>query len=135
MEQLRSSTQARLFLLVLLVAIAIAIGVFLWLDREPEPAFAIEGGDIEEGRQALINYGCVACHTIPGVRGADNHVGPPLTAWSRRVYIAGLMPNEPDALIAWIRDPQSIEPGTAMPNLGVTEVDARHMATYLYTLD
>jgi cytochrome c1 len=37
-------------------------------------------------------------------------------------------------LIRWIETPQAIEPGTAMPNLGVTEQRARDMAAYLYTL-
>lgn len=30
--------------------------------------------------------------------------------------------------------PRAIEPGTATPNRGVTDRDARDMATYLYTL-
>jgi cytochrome c len=30
--------------------------------------------------------------------------------------------------------PQSIEPGTAMPNLGVSDGRARDIAAYLYTL-
>jgi cytochrome c2 len=30
--------------------------------------------------------------------------------------------------------PQEMEPGTAMPDVGVTEADARDMAAYLYTL-
>jgi cytochrome c len=34
----------------------------------------------------------------------------------------------------WIREPQSISPGTAMPSLGVTEQDGRDIAAYLYTL-
>jgi cytochrome c1 len=31
-------------------------------------------------------------------------------------------------------NPQSVEPGTAMPNLNVNEAAARDMAAYLYTL-
>jgi len=33
-----------------------------------------------------------------------------------------------------IRDPQGVAPGNGMPNLGVSERDARNMAAYLYTL-
>jgi len=54
--------------------------------------------------------------------------------WSKRTYIAGEVPNTPDFLVRWIEVPQAIEPGTAMPNLGVPESAARDIAAYLYTL-
>lgn len=79
-------------------------------------------------------YGCGACHVIPGVTGATGMVGPPLNEWSRRVYIAGSLANTPENLVFWIRQPQAVEPGTAMPDLGVTEPDARDIAAYLYSL-
>jgi cytochrome c1 len=71
---------------------------------------------------------------IPGVRGAHGKVGPPLGDIASRTILAGQVPNTPRSMIAWIRDPQAIEPGTAMPNLHVTEPEARDMAAYLYTL-
>lgn len=92
-------------------------------------------GDVEAGRVALATYGCHSCHTIPGVVGANSLVGPPLNGWAQRAYIAGSLPNEPEHLVSWIRYPQAIEPGTAMPNLGVTEEDAVNMSAYLYTLE
>jgi cytochrome c len=79
-------------------------------------------------------YGCHACHMIPGVRGARAYVGPPLTHWSRRIYIAGLLPNTPENLVRWIVDPRSVHPETAMPNTGITEAEARHIAAYLQSL-
>ena len=54
--------------------------------------------------------------------------------FARRAYIAGQLPNDPENLVRWIQDPQGVEPGTAMPNLGVTAAVARDMAAYLYTL-
>jgi cytochrome c1 len=92
-------------------------------------------GNAELGRQAIRQYGCNSCHVIPGVRGANSYVGPPLTAWAERHYIAGKLPNEPEYLEQWIRFPQAIEPGTAMPNMDVTEQAARDISAYLYTLD
>jgi cytochrome c1 len=62
-------------------------------------------------------------------------VGPPLNAWSERQYIAGNLQNQPDNLIAWIMNPQAIEPGTAMPNMNIDEQEARDIAAYLYTLE
>ncbi len=82
----------------------------------------------------LSAHGCGICHTIPGVLGANGTIGPPLTDYARRVYIAGKLPNQLDNLMRWIRNPQGIEPGTAMPNLPVSEAEALAMAAYLYTL-
>jgi cytochrome c2 len=94
----------------------------------------VPGGDPERGQQILRAYGCQACHTIPGVAGANATVGPPLTNWADRHYIAGNLPNTPDNLIRWLQQPQEIEPGTAMPDLGITEQDAQDISAYLYTL-
>lgn len=81
------------------------------------------------------SYGCVGCHAIPGVRGADALKAPPLDHFGRRSWIAGELTNDQQNLVRWIQDPQGIEPGTAMPNLGVSEEDARDMAAYLLGLD
>ena len=91
-------------------------------------------GDPTAGRHLIVKYGCGSCHIVPGVKEATGLVGPPLEHFSRRVYIAGEVPNNADFLIRWIEVPQAIEPGTAMPNLGVTEGQARSIAAYLYTL-
>ena len=89
------------------------------------------GADAQRGKQALTQYACQACHLIPGVTGPDTHVGPPLKDLARRKYIAGGLPNNPDNLARWMRDPAAIQPLTAMPQLDVTESDARDMAAYL----
>jgi cytochrome c2 len=99
-----------------------------------ETRYVIDGGDANRGKAAIAMYGCGSCHTIPGVRTATGMVGPPLIMWSRRTYIAGEVPNTPEFLVRWIETPQTIEPGTAMPNLGVTEGHARDIAAYLYTI-
>jgi cytochrome c len=102
--------------------------------QELAGAERVPAGDPERGWQAIQTYGCHSCHQIPGVPGANSFVGPPLVAWAARQYIAGKLPNEPDYLVQWIRFPQAIEPGTAMPNMGVTEQDALDISAYLYTL-
>jgi cytochrome c2 len=102
--------------------------------EEPIARHEVPGGDAERGRRAFVEYGCNACHTIPGVTGADAQVGPPLTNWAGRGYIAGLFPNTPEYLIRWIQNPQEMIPGSAMPDMGVPETAARDMSAYLYTL-
>jgi cytochrome c len=98
------------------------------------PAAEIGIGDPDRGASLIRDYGCGSCHVVPGVEEADGLVGPPLTSFGRRSYIAGELPNNADNLQRWIRDPQSVEPGTAMPDVGVTEIDARDIAAYLLTL-
>ncbi|MFN2571109.1 MAG: cytochrome c family protein [Gemmatimonadales bacterium] len=98
------------------------------------PGHAVPGGDVERGRTLIIAYGCGGCHQVPGVRQAVGSVGPPLDHFDRRTYVAGLLPNRLEALTAWIRNPQGILPGNAMPNMNVTAADARDIAAYLYTL-
>ena len=92
------------------------------------------GGNPERGSDAIRRYGCDTCHTIPGIRGPVTHVGPPLTAVGLRTYLAGQLLNSPENMQNWIRHPRAIEPHTAMPETGVTPVDARDIAAYLYTL-
>jgi cytochrome c2 len=99
-----------------------------------EPYRQVVGGDPDRGKVAIRNFGCGACHMIPGVADAQGTVGPPLLYFGRRVFIAGEVPNTSAFLVQWIEAPQSIEPATAMPNLGVTESQARDIAAYLYTL-
>ena len=86
------------------------------------------------GADLISSHGCGSCHVIPGIRDADGTVGPPLTDFSDRGYIAGELPNNGDNLIRWIMDPRDVEPGTAMPDLGLTESQARDVAAYLFTL-
>lgn len=102
--------------------------------QDDETARRLTGGDPDRGRAMIKSYGCGACHTVPGVGGATGLVGPPLTNIASRVYLAGQLPNTPDNMKKWIRAPQSVEKGTAMPNLNVSDRDARDIAAYLYTL-
>lgn len=95
----------------------------------------VAGGDAARGRHLITQFQCSACHVIPGVAGASGEAGPSLAAFGKRSYIAGRIPNQPDRLIQWLRDPPAMKPGTLMPSMGVSAQDARDMAAYLYTLD
>jgi cytochrome c2 len=95
------------------------------------PPAQLPDADPQRGAQLISSYGCGSCHTVAGVRGADGQVGPPLSDFGRRSYIAGMLPNTPGNLQHWIRDPQQVVPGNAMPDLGVTAADARDIAAFL----
>ncbi len=100
-------------------------------DRPAWPAF---GGNPARGAASIATSACGACHEIPGVGQARGLVGPALAHFSRRTIIAGLLPNTPANLVKWIRYPQAVVPGNAMPDTGLTEAQARDVAAYLYTL-
>jgi cytochrome c len=125
--------------LVLAVSIfSLAIGFdLLWRGTHRFPVAAewhIEGAEPERGRAAMARYGCGACHVIPGVAGARGRVGPKLDDFAAQIYIAGQLSNRPENLVAWLQNPEPFSPGTAMPNLGVSEAEARDMAAFLYSL-
>lgn len=92
-------------------------------------------GDVQAGRRAAQQYLCATCHVMPGIVGADRHVGPPLSAIGTRKYIAGVVVNNPQNMVRWLMNPQQLDPLSAMPNLGLKEKEARDIAAYLYTLD
>jgi putative membrane protein len=103
-------------------------------NHDTQWAAEMTGGTPSRGKQAMRSYGCQSCHTIPGVAGAKALVGPPLKGIASRSYIAGVLSNTPDHMIEWLRNPPAVDSKTAMPNMNVTERDARDMAAYLYTL-
>jgi cytochrome c2 len=118
---------SRPLLLMLVGAVACGGG-----ESSSSRVVASTAGDPVAGKAAIAKYGCGSCHVIPGVERARGLVGPPLTDFAWRAYIAGRAYNTPTNLEAWIRAPDSVEPGTAMPTLGVSQAEARDMAAYLY---
>jgi cytochrome c len=129
------------WLAVLLIAAAAATVVGAWSQTAANRrdlarrASAMTRGDPEHGRALAKMKGCAGCHQIPGVDGANGSVGPSLVSFSHRVYIGGVLSNTPDHLHQWLLDPPSIDPRTAMPNVGLNDQEARDVAAFLYTLD
>jgi cytochrome c1 len=100
-------------------------------------AACANGSDRPEITEAkrLIAANCASCHEVPGVSGAHGRVGPSLAGIAHQQIIAGHFANTPDALALWIAHPQRLLPGDAMPEMGLTDEQARSIATYLYTLE
>ena len=119
-----------------LVAVALALTpLAVACEGADRPEVRTVEGNPELGKKAISRYGCGSCHTIPGVKGAEALVGPPLERFGKRSFIAGQLANNEENLARWIEDPQEVEPGTAMPDLNVTPEDARNIAAYLEQLD
>ena len=96
-------------------------------------AAAETGGDPARGEALFIQSGCGSCHALKNVRTATGRVGPPLDGVALRVVIGGHLANNPANMQRWIRDPQHVAPGTAMPDLSVGAGDARDITAFLYT--
>lgn len=116
---------------------ALLAGLLLLLSACAEPQSSqphrVEGGDPSRGQSLVRQYGCVSCHAVPGVPSVeDDRLAPDLEGFEDRYYIAGQLPNRPEELIRWLQDPPGITPGTVMPDMGVSEQDARDIAAYLY---
>ena len=92
--------------------------------------------DAARGRALIASgaYGCAACHTIPGIRAPRGIVGPHLSGFARRPFIAGQLANTPEILVAFLQNPSALVPRTGMPNVGLSFEDARFIAAYLYTM-
>jgi cytochrome c len=98
----------------------------------PEAALA---ADPYAAAKSIIAAQCSACHVVPGIAGAIGNVGPSLKGIGRQRMIAGKLPNSPDNMTRWLMHPQKIDPGNAMPDMGLTDDQARKIAAYLRTLD
>jgi cytochrome c len=125
---------------ILLISLALLVlgivGLLTLRDQWPrgdQPVWTVQGGDPQRGRPAILKYGCSACHVIDGIRQATGRVGPKLEDFGQQIYTAGILPNTPDNLIAWIVNPKEVSPRTAMPDLDVSEQDARDIAAYLHS--
>jgi cytochrome c1 len=102
--------------------------------QERAPAWDGFNGNAERGAQLIEQVGCGQCHQIPGIENAVGLVGPPLTKFGTHTTVAGLLPNTPSALTRWIKEPQEVLAGNAMPDMDLDEQQARDIAAYLHTL-
>jgi cytochrome c oxidase subunit 2 len=103
-----------------------------WIAHQKAPA-GEPPADATDGRAIYARSACVGCHTIRGV--SSGVIAPDLTHFgSRKTLAAGLLPNTPENLTKWLLDPPQVKAGVKMPALGLTEAEARAVATYLLSL-
>lgn len=95
----------------------------------PQPA-----GDAAKGLALFEQMSCVNCHAITGTP-AKARVGPDLTHFASRTQLGGgIVPNTPQNLHEWLRDPQQVKPGVLMPNFKFTDEQLNDLVAYLETL-
>jgi cytochrome c oxidase subunit II len=107
---------------------------YAWLAQQRQPAIA-PTGEVRRGHDLFMSRPCLTCHTIRGTQ-AGSRLGPDLThVGSRQTIAAGTLPNTRTHLTNWVRDPQSIKPGTRMPaDDRLSDDDLRAIVAYLESL-
>ena len=87
-----------------------------------------------EGQALYARSACVGCHAIRGV--SAGVIGPDLTHFaSRDLFGAGMWPVTEERVVAWLKDPPRLKPGAKMPNLNLTDAEARALTAYLLSLE
>ena len=120
--------------LTLLLTLVFATNCKSAHDQALEDARTRVGGDPERGAFLIQRYGCGGCHRIPAVAGAAGKAAPSLSSLASEPYISGNLPNTPENVMRWIQAPHSILPNTKMPDLGISDTEARDITTYLWSL-
>ncbi|HEY8829263.1 MAG TPA: cytochrome c oxidase subunit II [Candidatus Limnocylindria bacterium] len=101
-----------------------------WLAAQGAPASGAAGRGLDVVRSAV----CSSCHVVQG-QVAGTPIGPDLTHVGSRATIAGgVLANTPDALRAWIGDPQRYKPGALMPKVPLSSADLDAVVAYLESL-
>jgi cytochrome c oxidase subunit II len=95
----------------------------------PDEGDPAAGGD-------LFTQLCASCHTHDAVGAVGQFPGAPdLTNYWQDPIIAEVIENTPENLAAWLDDPQAIKPGTAMPNLPLSDAEIQHLVAFLLDND
>lgn len=101
----------------------------------PAPAPAQGAAGASPAVTLMQAKGCGACHIIPGVPGAAGMIGPSLEGlMGRDTIAAGTIPNTPENMRKWLKDPPAMKPGTLMLNLALTDQEIDTLIEFLNTL-
>ncbi len=101
-----------------------------------KPAAAPAPADplVAQGEKLFAQKGCIGCHSLVAVNPPKGLIGPNLANVGARTWIAaGTLQNTDENLTRWIRNPQQWKQGVLMPNLGVTEDEAKALVAFLRT--
>ncbi|MGY6501446.1 MAG: c-type cytochrome [Acidimicrobiales bacterium] len=128
------SRSSRAVVTAALGCMALLLGACADGSSRPRSPALVSEGNAEVGREVIVETGCGSCHRIPGIPNANALVGPPLDSWSRRSFIAGTLSNNEENLSRWLADPQEIRPGSAMPDLDLSDDQVADVVAYLFTL-
>ena len=105
-----------------------------WRQNQTQAPVAPTTDSQKRGQQVFLSSTCVMCHAINGTPAGSN-IGPNLThVGSRNMIAAATLANTREHLAQWIKDPQSVKPGTKMPQNNLGEGDLQALLDYLQSL-
>jgi cytochrome c1 len=135
---------------------ALNIAAYLWSASQSMPA--LQGvlkapASIERGKEIVSKVGCLGCHRIPGIVAQTPPSGAPSATSPVQAVTAqfappplpedqGFAPDlskiagkvNADWLFAWVKNPKQFRPTTRMPNLRLSDDEARAVTVFLMTL-
>jgi cytochrome c1 len=94
-------------------------------DREEMAQTGYPPALAEQGRQLFYSrYACQSCHIV-NTKDDKGYIGPPLSQVGSRLTAAWIY--------HWLKDPQTLRPGTIEPNQRMSDEDARALTAFLMT--
>ncbi|MGA8619190.1 MAG: cytochrome c oxidase subunit II [Candidatus Sulfotelmatobacter sp.] len=103
-----------------------------WIRQQRQPA--VVSATHSQGRRIFETTACINCHAVSGTV-ANGRFGPDLThLMSRDTIAAGAALNTPENLRRWLRDPNTIKPGSLMPAMELNDQELDALTAYLETL-
>jgi cytochrome c oxidase subunit 2 len=103
-----------------------------WVSNQAKPG--VQDPSVAGGRHVFETQACMNCHTVRGTV-ATGRFGPDLThLMSRDTLASGMIPNTRDNLKQWIKDPNTIKPGSLMPAMQLSDEQLDQVTNYLETL-
>jgi cytochrome c oxidase subunit 2 len=113
-----------------------------WVKEQQRPALKPASGVAAEGYDLFTGKGgCISCHIVKGVEGAEGRVGPNLTHLkSRETFAGAVFENTAENLTRWVKDPPAMKPmrpdeGTGMPDQDLSDEEIKKVVAYLETLE
>lgn len=101
-----------------------------WVADEAEPAQASGS----EGEQIFLESSCAGCHAVRGTE-AEGELGPDLTHIASRSTLAGMVQNDREHLLEFVRDAQDVKAGVTMPPAELSDEELDAVVDYLETLE
>jgi cytochrome c oxidase subunit 2 len=103
-----------------------------WVQEQRQPAHLSDA--VSKGRRIFETTACINCHQVAGTV-ANGRFGPDLThLMSRDTIASGAIPNTPENLRQWVRNPDSMKPGCLMPSMQLNDPELDALTAYLETL-
>ncbi len=113
-----------------------AVAAYLWSVGSANayhPQKGVSGsGNAAAGKKLIDQIGCKGCHVIGDdvrmreARGTSYDIAPELTRVGSKT--------NPDWVYEWIRNPRAVNPDARMPNLRLSDQEAKDITAYLMTL-